>query len=130
MFCSFYDLAYRWARISIPYLLYRLNPELDSGRVLQIARFDVSFTLVVLVVAFVVSIINTALFETALRKGTAIIQDAGELVFTTLFRFLQIYCVLCFMWMSCGIFKDFACQVPEGDYYKSFAEVFISGSGC
>ena len=104
--------AYRWARISIPYLLYRLNPDLEVGRVLLIGSFDVSYELTVLVMAFLVSIMDKAFFLTDLTQN-AIIKDVGELVFKTLARFILIYCVLWFMWMSCGIFKDFACQVPD-----------------
>ena len=115
----FYQTTRFWVNLfqhclqfTIPYMLYRLNPELKPDNLIQIARWThVPYILLVFLVAFVWSVVDKAAFQTTHQRSNVIFKNSSAVVGDSLLKFVCIYWALGYMYLCCGIFKDFACEV-------------------
>ena len=99
-------------RFTIPYVLYRLNPELKPDNLIQIARWEhVPYILLVFLVAFVWSVVDKAAFQTTHQRSNVMFKNWSEVAGDSLLKFVCIYWAMGYMYLCCGIFKDFACEV-------------------
>ena len=99
-------------RFTIPYVLYRLNPELKPDNFIQIARGEhVPYILLVFLVAFVWSVVDKAAFQTTHQRSNVMFKNWSEVAGDSLLKCVCIYWAMGYMYLCCGIFKDFACEV-------------------
>ena len=73
---------------------------------------------VVLLVAFIWAVFAKALFRApkhSAGKQVAVVHDIWELLVDLFRKFIWIWIGMSFMYASCGIFKDFSCEVRHID---------------
>ena len=88
------------------YLVYRLNPDMDSGLQVEVANTSIPFDISLIMLSPLIKILRTLIMREFIASRTEVIADSfGE--------YIHIRLLSAFFFCCAPLLKDFRCEIPQ-----------------
>ena len=88
------------------YLVYRLNPDMDSGLRVEVANTSIPFDISLIMLSPLIKILHTIIMRQFIASRTEVITDS-------LAEYIHIRLLSAFFYLCAPLLKDFRCEIPQ-----------------